>query len=87
MFSRLWQKSKGEHTPASMYTYLATPAPDFTKAKWVKDLSNKLLMEAQYSLLARSPNFAVVPLYSLKGEYITAVEEACLILPHNGRGT
>ena len=50
-------------------------APDNLKAKWVKNLSSQPPTGAQISLLARGPEFAVVPIYSSKGEYIVAVEE------------
>ena len=59
-------------------THPVSPASDNTKAKLVKNLSSKPLTEVQISLLARDPNFAVVPLYSTKREYIMAVEEGCL---------
>ena len=74
-------------TPATaittMSTLLTTPAPYQTKTEWIKNLSHKPHMEAQVSLLARGPNFSVTPLYSLKGEYVTAMEKACLKLPPN----
>ena len=54
------------------------------KTKWVKDLSGNLLKDAKISLLARGSNFAVLPLYSLKGHYIMSVEEPCLKLPQGG---
>ena len=57
-----------------------SPAPDDIKAKWVKNLSPKLLIETQISLFARIQNLSVVPLYSPKGECVTAVEKACLKL-------
>ena len=44
-------------------------------------MSSKLLTEAQFFLLARGPYFAVVPLYSPKGEYITAVRKLALNYP------
>ena len=66
---------------ATRSTYTAIPGPHPLKAKWVKILSNKPLTKDQVSPLARGTNFAVVPLYSPKGECITAVEEAYLKLP------
>ena len=50
-------------------------APDTTKAKWVKNITTKPLMEAQIFLLAMDPNYAVVALQSPKGEHTEAVEE------------
>ena len=42
------------------------------------------LTEAQVSLLAHGSNFAITPRSLPHGEYITAVEQACLSLePHN----
>ena len=52
-----------------------------TKQKWVINLSNTPLTPAQESLLAKGPNFAIVPKYAPKESYITAVEEACSKLP------
>ena len=41
------------------------------------DSSSKPLVEDKKSLLTRGLNSAVVPLFSPKREYITAVEKAC----------
>ena len=63
-----------------------TPAPTTITAqsKWVKNLLIAPLSEAQVSLLARGPNFAITPRSLPYGEYITVVEQACLNLePHN----
>ena len=52
--------------------------------KWVKNLSEIPLTEAQVSLLAHSPQFSYSSQKPPYGEYITAVEQACLNLePHN----
>ena len=78
------------HTETSTTTsnHPALLAPDTTKARWVKSLSTKPLTEVQISLLANGPNSAIVQLYFPKGECITAMEEACVKLPHPGsRGT
>ena len=53
---------------------------DITK-KWVVNMSNSPPTEAQTSLLARRPDFEVVPRHSPKREYVAAVEEVCLHLP------
>ena len=68
-------------TAATTTSGPVTSAPDNLTAKWVKNLSSKPLMVAQNSLLARGPNFNIVPRYSPKGEYITGVEKVCLKLP------
>ena len=45
--------------------------------KWVINLSNKPLIPAQRSVLAKGPNFAVTPRQPPNLEYITAIEAAC----------
>ena len=52
--------------------------------RWVRNLSSTPLTEAQVSLLSHGPNFAVAPGHPPYGDYITAIEQACLKLePHN----
>ena len=52
--------------------------------KGLKNLSEAPLTEAQVSLLGHGPNFTITPRSLPFGEYITAVEQACLNLePHN----
>ena len=68
-------------SPASAVTTVTTVATTTTMVqsdKWVKNLSETPIMEAQVTLLVHGPNFAIM-LRSLPcGEYITAVEQACL---------
>ena len=45
--------------------------------KWVINLSSKPLTQAQRSVLAKGPNFAVSPKHPSNLEYITAIEAAC----------
>ena len=45
--------------------------------KWVINLSSKPLTPAQRSVLAKGPNFAVIPRQPSNLEYITAIEAAC----------
>ena len=45
--------------------------------KWVINLSSKPLTQAQRSVLAKGPNFAVSPRHPPNLEYITAIESAC----------
>ena len=52
--------------------------------KWVRNLLGTPLREAQVSLLAHGPNFAVAPRHPPYGEYITAVELDCLNLEPHG---
>ena len=40
-------------------------------------MSNKPLTQAQRSVLAKGPNFAVIPRHPPNVEYITAIETAC----------
>ena len=46
-------------------------------SKWVKNLLDKPLTEAQTSLLAHGPNYAIIPKNPPKEEYIAAIEHAC----------
>ena len=45
--------------------------------KWVINLSSKPLTPAQRSVLAKGPNFVVIPKHPPNLEYITAIEAAC----------
>ena len=45
--------------------------------KWVINLFSKPLTQAQRSVLAKSPNFAVIPRHPPNLEYITAIEATC----------
>ena len=45
--------------------------------KWVINLSNKPLIPAQKSVLAKGPNYVVTPRQPPNLEYITAIEAAC----------
>ena len=52
--------------------------------KWVRNLSSIPLTEAQVSLLAHGPNYAVAPRHPPMGKYITVIQQACMKLePHN----
>ena len=53
-------------------TSLENPNP-----KWVINLSSKPLTQAQRSVQAKGPNFAVTPRHSPNLEYIMAIEAAC----------
>ena len=75
-------------SPATAVTTVITTTTTTTTMvqsnKWVKNLSETPLTEAQVSLLAHRPSFAIMPLSLPYGKYITAVEQACLNLePHN----
>ena len=52
--------------------------------KWVKNLSGVLFTKAQTLLLTHGPNSAVEPRHPPYGDYIAAIEQACMKLePHN----
>ena len=74
-------------TPSTATTTSSTTTDAATSEdiqKWVKNLSSTPLTEAQVSLLVHGPNFAVAPRHPPYGEYITAIEQACMKLePHN----
>ena len=67
-------------TATAMSSNPISPAPENIAARWVKNLSSKPLVEAQILLLARDPDFALVPSHSPRREYIAAVEDLHLIL-------
>ena len=46
-------------------------------SKWVKNLSDTPLTEAQTRLLAHGPNFAITPRNPPKEEYVASIEYAC----------
>ena len=97
-FDRLWQRNRGirpqehaknGHSKARFDKNREVPpnstvnTKDFTE-RWVKNLSSTPLTEAQFSLLAHGPNFVIAPRHPPHGDYITAIEQACLKLePHN----
>ena len=47
------------------------------RSRWVVNMSNKPLMEAQEKLLTHGPNFAITARCPPIGEYIAAVEQTC----------
>ena len=46
-------------------------------SKWVINLSDTPLTEAQTRLLAHGPNFAIIPRHPPKEEYVASIEYAC----------
>ena len=55
---------------------------------WVRNLSKTPLTNAQEKVLARGPNFAIVPKELPVIEYVAAIEKACQQLKQGGgRGT
>ena len=51
--------------------------------RWVRNLSSTPLTEVQVSLLVHGPNFVVAPGHPPYGDYINAIEQACLKLEPN----
>ena len=86
-----FNKQRETTSPGVSQDTLATSNPTITDTttkehtrRWVKNLSSTPLTEVQFSLLVHGPNFAVAPRHPLYGQYITAIEQACLKLePHN----
>ena len=56
--------------------------PSLISSTWVKNLSDTLLTEAQEGMLAHGQCFMIIPRCPPKGEYIVAIEHACLKLNH-----
>ena len=56
------------------------PSVDIHKSKWVKNLSSRPLTEAEVALLSRGTNFAIVPRYSPREEYVAVIEGGFLTL-------
>ena len=50
---------------------------DDPSLKWVRNISSTPLTQAQRSLLAKGPNYAIAPRYPSYLEYITAIEFVC----------
>ena len=50
--------------------------PD-TDSKWIKNLLDTPLTEAQTRLLAHGPNFSIIPKNLPKEEYVASIEHAC----------
>ena len=66
LLQQLRQQQQKQQTTTITLTSMLPPTPVSDQARWVKILFNKPLTEAKVSLLARTPNFTVVALYSLK---------------------
>ena len=75
-FELLYQWKTGGCSKKGNFTGGAQTS-DTSMSKWVKNLSHKPLTQAQRSLLAHGPNYAIIPRNSPKEEYIAAIEQAC----------
>ena len=61
---------------------LQPPAQNNDSNKWVINLSSTHLSQAQGYLLAKGPNYAVIPKNPPYLEYITSIESVCQKLDH-----
>ena len=64
-------------------TLIRDTAEDEKEKKWVINLSSSPLTQAQASLLAHGPGYAVTPRHPPYGDYIVAIEKACSTLEQN----
>ena len=71
------QKTGGHSNITKEDGFIGAKTTDTSTSKWVKNLSDKALTQAQRSLLAHGPNYAVIPKNPPKEEYIAAIEQAC----------
>ena len=65
----------GLRNPSNNNNNQLEAGPD--NSKWVINLSKTKLTEAQESLLAKGPNFAITPVNIPNVDYITAIESVC----------
>ena len=72
-FELLYQQKTGGHSNEGNHSSCAQTSDT---SKWVKNLSNKPLTEAQTSLLVHGPNYAIIPRNPPKEDYIAAIEQA-----------
>ena len=84
-FERLWDK----HKQSIKQTDTIVPVTDSDKEnlrnKWVINLSQRSLTDAETSLLQKGMNFAVAPKSIPINEYIIGIENACRFLGHDTR--
>ena len=72
-----------EYTPDTDISDTVTTTKEDTN-RWVRNLSSTPLTQVQVSFLLHGPNFPLLLPDTPHGEYITAIEQACLKLePHN----
>ena len=75
-FELLYQQKTGGCLMEENFTS-GEETSDTPTSKWVKNLSDKPLTQAQRRLLAHGPNYAIIPRNPPKEEYIAAIEQAC----------
>ena len=74
------QAPQASRQPNSTNTPQGSPrgnSLEIPNPKWVINLSSKPLTQAQRSVLAKGPNFAVTPRHPPNLEYIMTIEAAC----------
>ena len=71
----LCQWKTGGHSNKEDHVNSATTSN--TDSKWVKNLSDTPLTEAQTRLLAHGSNFSIIPRNLPKEEYVASIEHAC----------
>ena len=70
------RSNKGDHVD-SVFAQTSDTNTNSSHSKWVINLSDTPLTEAQTSLLAHGPNFAIIPRHPPKEEYVASIEYAC----------
>ena len=71
-----WRSNKEDHVD-SVFAQTSDTNTNSSHSKWVINLSDTPLTEAQTSLLAHGPNFAIIPRHPPKEEYVASIEYAC----------
>ena len=80
-FELLWQRKSGgrsnldEHEHDNSNSGLTSDT--ISNSKWIKNLSDTPLTEAQSRLLAHGPNFSILHKKVPKEEYVASIEHAC----------
>ena len=72
----LYQQKTGGHSNKGNFPSCVQTS-DTSTSKWVKNLLDKPLTQAQTSLLAHGTNYAIIPRNPPKEEYIAAIEQVC----------
>ena len=84
-FELLCQCKTGGHSNKEDHVKSAQTS-DTDSSKWVKNLSDTPLTEAQTRLLAHGPNYAIIPRNLAKEEYVASIEHACQKLKEGEAG-
>ena len=76
-FELLCQRKTGVRSNQEDHDNSNTDLTPDTDSKWIKNLSDTPLTEAQTRLLAYVPNFTIIPKNLPKEEYVASIELAC----------